>query len=296
MGGLRFIVFLLVQLAAAVREADDEAQRTLDARKGVQPQRMIVLSNGRGGSTVLCKTLAQIGLSNHRLMAKELFGENMHEMAQVSDPTQLMSTFFDEQRRAQPTAHLVGFKWKSLYTNSAEYEAAWKWVAAEQMPVLFMTRNALAEVISAEKHSSSELSAHCGPENTTCLEEHLSHRVALNATTLVQRLDEREAHADEMSSRLARAGVRALRVTFEDLFAGEATAATPDAPRALRAWNQALSFLGEPTASSYASIDTAIAKTGLASTDSHSMCDSLLNVEEVRSALGASRHAALLEC
>ena len=79
-----------------------------DASSYVGPGRIIVVSNGRSGSTVFAETIAVFGESDAHAMDYELFNFD-----HPSDPTQYMKDYFAAQIAAQPEAHYVGFKWKS---------------------------------------------------------------------------------------------------------------------------------------------------------------------------------------
>ena len=68
--------------------------------------RMILLSRGRGGSTVTCAVFAQLAHSPVWNLCTELFGSRLDQMANVTDPRATMIHWFNEQQVAQPHAQL----------------------------------------------------------------------------------------------------------------------------------------------------------------------------------------------
>jgi hypothetical protein len=265
-----------------------------------QPRKLIVLSHGRGGSTVVASTIGKFTFANN--LKTELFGESDLQMAEVTSPTRKMTEWFHEQMTDQPGAHYVGFKWKPVYSSPA-YNAAWHWVGEHHVRVVSVSRNFLDTLISVTKHrQETGLKSHCNSKwsSSKCVEQHESVRVHLDVRTIIEDLEEIEQIEIKTLEELDANGVQYLHASFENLFAGESTSRQFNSGAgknvSLAAWNSVLSFLGEPTAPTYYKIAFAINATGLESTSTTSQCDSLTNADEVRTALQESRFDGLLEC
>ena len=257
---------------------------------------LIVASEGRGGSTVLAHALGLlVAMDDPETLRCELFGQNAQQMRKISDPSALMSSWFDGQRKNQPHARFVGFKWKPLLFTP-EYVKAWDWAASHHVRVLHLTRNALDAEISIAKHHTGGLGSRCTVGDAACVASHEQRRVRLNTTNLVQDLELRSGRESQLMRLLARKRIAHAHLEYADLFAGETSARHHDEQRALTAWNKALSFLDEPRAMNYSRIAEVLDRTGLAPTSRRSQCDALLNVAEVRTALAGTRFEGLLEC
>lgn len=149
---MRRLFSATVLTAAAVARAEHglEVHSAALQAEDDGPGRLIVLSHGRGGSTVLGSALAELAHSDQNAMVKELFGENALQMRNVTNPTESMASWFDHQRARQPHARLVGFKWKPSVDSEA-YSAAWDWVAAQGVSVVYMTRPGHCPLVSVSK-------------------------------------------------------------------------------------------------------------------------------------------------
>merc|ERR1711865_573351 len=144
-----------------------------------RPHRVILLSRGRGGSTVLATTLAAFGHSDPEKLHHELFGSNEKEMVKLQNPTETMQDWFREMEQEQPTAGVVGFKWKPYVMGTSTYGSAWDWVAEHNVSVVWMTRNILDVLISNHKHCGDDkhceddkrMTAHCHSGDEECIAE-----------------------------------------------------------------------------------------------------------------------------
>jgi hypothetical protein len=284
------------------------SRAALDAAKNVSfsvspsngPRKLIILSHGRGGSTVVASTLGQFTLAEK--LDDELFGEDDLAMATVSSPTHRIETWFKKQEKHQPGAHYVGFKWKPVYSSPA-YDAAWQWVGTHAVRVVSVSRNFLDTLISMTKHQqATDLPAHCysNRSDSECVQQYESVRVHLDVNTIVQSLADIEQIESQTMKKLDEFDVQYLHASFQNLFAGENTSRQfhngAGKSVALAAWNSVLKFLGEPTATDYHEIAVAITATGLESTSRGTQCDLLKNAAEVRTALRGTRFDGLLEC
>ena len=302
-------ITLAAALAATPRPAAHGDARALAPVPRISrdtPRRLIVLCRGRGGSTVLSKTLAVFAHSDPHFLHRELFGGNETAMESVDHPAEVMATWFDQMEQTQPEADLVGFKWKPDVFSDA-YDEAWEWVVQHNVSVVWMTRNLLDVRISRGKRNGKpkgELSAHCRAGDAACVEEHRSIKVHLNASTLVETLThDREKYEERLQKLLDQKGVRYLRVAFDELFVGEDEGGVgrmrlmlrPHSDFALGSWNRIFSFVGLPPVDDYAAIQNVISSES-ASTHPATNCASVENLQEVQAALRGTRFEHLLGC
>ena len=250
-------------LAVAVPEKTLQPADTSSVQEDAAPGQVIVLSRGRGGSTVLAQTIASFAKSDAKNLTHELLGSGAYDMATQINP----------KRTRRPHARLVGFKLKPyvVFNSSDAYDEAWDWVVSENISVVWMARNLLDVLTSEAKHtigklSGHELIAHCHDER--CAVEHQQVKVSLdqmlsdasarpaprkNCTTLVERLQEDESFFEtDLEAYLIEKRVRYMQLRFEDLFEIVAdkremksviTLRLSDGP-ALRQWNTLFAFLG----------------------------------------------------
>lgn len=262
------------------------------------PRRVIVLSHGRGGSTMLCTMLADFAHSDPHELKKELFGKDEVSMGSKDNPAGLMASWFDRQSLAQPQAHLVGFKWKPFLKSEPLYLDAWSWAASHDVRVLWLRRNPLDVLISRAKHLADDgLPDHCEPGDSACLDAHARAKAPLDASTLVADLEAYvKDYEDELPALLKARGVRFHPVRFEDLVAGEQSTASASKARALDSWNAALTFVGEAPLHSYAELERAFWAAGVTDTSPGTQCDALQDPDGVSAALRGTRFEALLTC
>ena len=304
--------FVLLLMARSNALAPGPPEHALEPARAA-PGRMIVLARGRSGSTVLAETIATLASSDARSIGAEIFGENETSMAAVQNPVQVMEQWFAQQRDQQPSAQLVGFKWKPVAFSDA-YNRAWDWVASHNVTVLWMTRNLLDVRISHAKHQAMpELGPHCR-ENETCVAEHRHPRLGLDqlvgldteyrSMSLVERLaEDKRLYETEVEALLRSKRVRFKHVRFEDLFESASSAEKPGffvklrsaSEAALSEWNRVFAFLGLPSARTYGEI-LATADSQFASTTPATACDVLSDPDAVRRALQGSVFEELLPC
>ena len=321
-----------VHTAAAAAEAAmlDQARAEEDVRlvqasgRHRHPRPMILLSKGRGGSTVVAEVISRFAHTDPTMIRKEILGHGREDMRHPSDPKATMVDWFAKKTAQHPRSDLIGFKWKPWHIGSKAYAGAWDWVVAHDVRVLWMTRNALDELISSTKHMDAQrlladsLTPHCKTKDSGCIAEHQQTRVTLAPGTLVEMLtnDTRMFYTD-VKALLVKRGVRYHHVTFEELFESSTeraryhrdTAARDlaesttslrehrrfDHASALVAWNRAFSFLGLDEVDTYSKI-IQTADSFSARTAPQTQCESLENPEEVRAALKGTAFEALLTC
>ena len=265
-----------------------------------KPARVILICHGRGGSTSTSQVLNlfsgyESGDKNTGLRT-ELFGINAAAMEDQEDPTALMLDYFDTEERTHPRARTIGFKWKPLVFNEA-YDQALDVVAKSGIRVVYQTRNFLDVYISSTKHAAEELSDRCSSDDAECIEAHSSLQVTLEPKKMIDTLNRYKSEHESMVERLNSYGVNYLNVTYDDLYAGVGDALVPvhGTDLALATWNATLEHVGLGGVPSYADIQTALAS-AYAPTTAATQCDSLLNADEVRSALRGTEHEGLLRC
>ena len=269
--------------------------------------RMILLSRGRGGSTVTCAVFAQLAHSPVWNLCTELFGSRLDQMANVTDPRATMIHWFNEQQVAQPHAQLVGFKWKPWLIDSALYAGAVSWVAAHGVKVLWMTRNALDEAISKQRHTAEhDIDPRCKPtkldakELEECIAAHQG-AVTMNTTVLMRQLRDFRDHDATIEATLTRANITYHRLDFDTLFvpyarqglAQRELGSAPTGAAELAVWNGALGYLGLDRVDSYAKIVQA-ANAFSERTAAKSQCELMANAGEVRAALRGTEFEGLL--
>ena len=292
-----------------------------------RPHRVILLSRGRGGSTVLATTLAAFGNSDPEKLHRELFGSNEKEMVKLQNPTETMQDWFREMEQEQPLAGVVGFKWKPYVMGTSTYGSAWDWVAEHNVSVVWMTRNILDVLISNHKHCGDDkhceddkrMTAHCHSGDEECIAEHRDVKVTLDASTLLAELEHSEEKYETNLSRSMNAkGVNFIKVMFEHLFVGDedysegettnrtslfvrsqldSTAFDANAwrPDPLAAWNRIFSFVGLEPVDAYSKVQR-VATLEYERTDASTNCDSIENLEHVQKALAGTKYEGLLGC
>ena len=120
------------------------------------PHPMILLSKGRGGSTVVAEVISRFAHTDPTMIRKEILGHGREDMRHPSDPKKTMVDWFAKKTAQHPRSVLIGFKWKPWHIGSKAYAAAWDWVVEHDVRVLWMTRNALDELISSTKHMDAQ--------------------------------------------------------------------------------------------------------------------------------------------
>ena len=292
-----------------------------------RPHRVILLSRGRGGSTVLATTLAAFGNSDPEKLHHELFGSNEKEMVKLQNPTETMQDWFREMEQEQPLAGVIGFKWKPYVMGTSTYGSAWDWVAEHNVSVVWMTRNILDVLISNHKHCGDDkhceddkrMTAHCHSGDEECIAEHRDVKVTLDASTLLAELEHSEEKYETNLSRSMNAkGVNFIKVMFEHLFVGDedysegettnrtslfvrsqldSTAFDANAwrPDPLAAWNRIFSFVGLEPVDAYSKVQR-VATLEYERTDASTNCDSIENLEHVQKALAGTKYEGLLGC
>ena len=315
--------------AAKQHEAEQEETReythSLD-KTPVQPRQMITLSRGRAGSSVVAQTIAAFSLADAATMnfnpkafyfdfGMEIFGQNRMQMEQVTDPVKRMVDNYQKQATEQPAAPLLGFKWKPQEpTFNAVYGGAWDWVIANNVSVLWMTRNLLDVRISVAKHNVAPLGSQCKPGDEACVALNQKVRVTLdqlaykdgphleNATGLVECLAADQIfYETQLKALLKEKGVRYRLVKFEDLFEpsdradkrGFYVKLRHNSIDAHKEWNGMFHFLGLPTVDTYAEI-VAAADAQMEATTPPTQCDSFVDADAVRAELKGSDFEGLL--
>ena len=120
------------------------------------PRPMILLSKGRGGSTVVAEVISRFAHTDPTMIRKEILGHGREDMRHPSDPQTTMVDWFAKKTAQHPRSAVIGFKWKPWHVGSKAYAGAWDWVVAHDVRVLWMTRNALDELISSTKHMDAQ--------------------------------------------------------------------------------------------------------------------------------------------
>ena len=320
--------------AARVHNAEQEEVRQYNHVRGAgepsAPRRkMIMLSRGRAGSSVVAHTIATFALADADEVAaretefiwdfeKEILGSNGPAMEWQHDPVKVMTQHYQMLAAEQPAAPLLGFKWKPEYpTFNAVYGEAWDWVRENNVSVVWMTRNLLDVRISTAKHTSKpSLQSNCNPEDAKCVAQSRGVKVTLqqiskggreeykNATTLPELLAvDKQLYETDLEGLLKEKKISYRHVKFEELFDSSDRAdkrgfyikLRHDSVEAHKQWNSIFHFVGLPSTDSYAEIIEA-ADAQMVPTTPPTQCDSLVNPDEVREALKGSEFEKLLEC
>lgn len=176
---------------------------------------VIIMSAGRGGSTWFADVVKKTSLLNKAPLSYELMGHAAWDMKKVTDPTGKAIAYLNDQRRESPRG-LVGFKIKP-YVDNEQYDALYQHLAAEKVPVLYLTRNPLDKIISGEKHSAFEVKAHCLKGDHKCIAKHAENKPVVDTKTLVQSLDEARAAHENVIVKLKTLKVNFLHVSYDKL-------------------------------------------------------------------------------
>ena len=76
------------------------------------PPKMVLISEGRSGSSATLSAIEMLTHSPQSFATKEILGGNPWQMAKVSDPTSIMEAFYRDTCKEHPHAALMGFKLK----------------------------------------------------------------------------------------------------------------------------------------------------------------------------------------
>jgi hypothetical protein len=322
--------------AARVHNAEQEEVRQYNHARGAgeppaPPRKMIMLSRGRAGSSVVAQTIAKFALANADTVApqgekwlwhfeKEIFGGNAQAMEWQHDPVKVMTQHYQMLGAEQPAAPLLGFKWKpEPPTYNAAYGKAWDWVKANNVSVVWMTRNLLDVRISCAKHNNyPTLGSSCTANDAKCIAQNQGVKVTLeqisvrnspeyknaNATTLPELLAvDKQLFETDLDALLKEKGISYRQVRFEDLFDSSDRAdkrgfyikLRHDSIEAHKQWNSIFNFVGLPPVESYAEVVEA-ADAQMVPTTAPTQCDALVDPDAVREALKGSEFEKLLEC
>jgi len=271
-----------------------------EAAAKTSPVRMILLCLGRSGSTETVQVLSNFSNNSYddnRGVGLELFGSDATAMANLADPNQTMFEHFETEAQAKPYATVVGFNWKPVIWAD-KYDLALEAAAKAGVRVIYQRRNVLDVWISECKHQKDdELTAHCDVDDAECIAEHTSLQIRLNVDDLIERLDGYKLLHETAIERLNTYNVAYVNVTYDNIFAGEASASVPvhNESLALAEWNVALENIGLPTLASYATLDQVLSS-GYAPTTPATQCDELFNAYEVRATLKGTKYEELLRC
>jgi hypothetical protein len=318
--------------AAGAREADSSrgTKHALDVTPPVERRKMITLSRGRAGSSVVAATIAAFSLANakeknpndldfHYIQdfGKEIFGGSGMAMEQMSKPVPVMSEWYQKQAAEQPFAPLGGFKWKPEVFNSI-YDGAWDWVVANNVSVIWLTRNLLDVRMSVAKHNRGYM-LRCKPGADACAAKQNNVKLTLGELSyldsswrkaipgneklsLVECLtQDKDFYETQLMALLEEKGVKYRHVAFDEMFEITRSASSQgyfmkllhDNKDAHKAWNGMFSFLGLPTVATYGEIvETADAQ--MESTTPTTQCDNLADADAVRDALKGSEFEGLL--
>jgi len=228
-------------------------QVQVEERSEHKPARLVLISEGRSGSTPVALSLAGL-TGSPPSMKTELLGSNGRDMLALATksenaPLEKVVRFYASERAAHPNAGLVGFKLKP-YDNrkdAAAYMHVYHWIATRGIPVVYLFRNPLFVIVSGAKHTAfPNLAAHCKPKmhggEAACLAQHANATFELETgNSLRAHIDAHYTKRDEHLAILNQLNVSYLYVSFESLFI---------LPDKIEAWRRVLRFL-QPSNSTY---------------------------------------------
>lgn len=175
---------------------------------------VVIMSNGRGGSTWFCDVIKHTSSRNSAGLLLEVLGNDAEEMKKVGNPTKKVVEYLNHQRREHPTG-LVGFKLKP-YVDSEEYDQLYRYFSNHSIPVLLLVRNHLDREISHEKHDEVKVQAHCLKSDTKCIHKHMKVKTTVDVKHLLQVLETSEKEAIELELKLDKLAVHFLRVSYDE--------------------------------------------------------------------------------
>eukprot|EP00600_Ochromonadales_sp_CCMP1393_P015758 CAMPEP_0175033668 /NCGR_PEP_ID=MMETSP0005-20121125/22151_1 /TAXON_ID=420556 /ORGANISM="Ochromonas sp., Strain CCMP1393" /LENGTH=152 /DNA_ID=CAMNT_0016294359 /DNA_START=333 /DNA_END=791 /DNA_ORIENTATION=- len=127
-----------------------------------------------------------------------------------------MTDWFVTRQRKNPGA-LVGFKWKPYYFGE-QYLDALKFVAMNQIKLVYSTRNPLDVVISRSKHHDPLVNkAHCKAGEKKCIERFQSVNVTIDTHHIAQMLADEVHKSDLVIGILEKYRINYFNTTYEEL-------------------------------------------------------------------------------
>ena len=178
-------------------------------------RRVVIMSLGRSGSKAIGFCIKHFASSeSSKCCGQELLGGNALAMKDDTDPKHKIEDVFKNDDPA-----LTGFKWKPLFFNDAYVEAL-TWVAKQETPVIFSTRDPLDAALSHSKHNHNtnpDQLAHCSMADEKCLEANHSVKLMVDAKDIVGIINHHLDINRNAYQLLRQLNVTFARTTYEDL-------------------------------------------------------------------------------
>lgn len=181
---------------------------------------LIVYSHGDSGSSFLMGLMQNSLIGNH---SDGFYGELLSGEC-FDDPIAVVQTFIKSEQKKNPKG-IVGFKWKPYCFQRQQYHDLMKWVADNQIKVIYNVRNPLDVIIGHAKRGVEEskigerrYNCHVGDDECVKLRTHL--KVHLKTNDLIKKLTEAELENIAIESELRSLGVNFYFNHYEDLSFG----------------------------------------------------------------------------
>lgn len=254
---------------------------------------MIVMSRGRSGSSYVSDVLTKV-LTGHSSKLPEILGSDSKAMEKLSrPPLQVIQAHLCDRGES----HYRGFKWKP-YNWDEGYLQALRWVAANNIAVVYSKRNPLDIYLSDLINRAIDLNdhekkhSHCKAANDeACLKQHIQYQlVTVNTSHLLNTLRQVTDDDDRMRPLLTSHRVRYLDVHFEKLTPEHSSNATVQ-----RAWREVFEFVAPEIRWEGPRLSMRALQASIVPTSSTAHRDKIRNYEEVQAALRGTRFARLLD-
>lgn len=172
----------------------------------------------------------------------ELFGGKVEDALNIENPKALLANFLSRVPAMYPDSPLVGFHWKTMgrgyaQMRTAEYEAAWQYLASQKVKALHYTRNHLDEYLSAAKHKAHKVPPHCDPDDLECRNVTMQP-FEVDVDNLVSYLPELALADQAVLEDLHAHQIDYLNVSYEELENND------NATSKVLHWQRVLDFLG----------------------------------------------------
>lgn len=267
------------------------------------PLPVILMALGRSGSSITWDTISR--LTGDANVAYEVTGGNHNKSQQFFDSINpnvgpywaSERLCFIQKRVIEQTSHwgIAGFQWKPYqYAMDHQYAlGALEVISKHRDPsirVIHLTRNEIDRMLSNQRHKghihSKEVPHHCKAGDDECVQKHKnrSNNIILHTgQKLINHLDNAFAREEDVNLKLARAGVKYLHVSYDELFNSNTTAE----------WIKIFQFLKRGPVANL-TIDMIRKTFSMVSTSSRKHREMITNYNEVKETLNGTRYLHLL--